>query len=151
MFFRSILTYQLDYTATHAQSSPYSDHCEPHAFSVVSLHCHILLSTFTTVYVPTQKINLFSSSFQHFKIERITRISKARLKIPVKNALIAYEFKFLLSATHVAAYSVSVEGTIFLRNVRHCNPGNSDNSPYLFLPSWGSVFRHRGFRWIRAP
>jgi hypothetical protein len=70
-----------------------------------------------------------------FKIELITRVSKARLKVPVTDALIAHEFQFLLFATHVGAYIVSVEGPMFLQNVRHCNPGNSDNSSYWFLPS----------------
>jgi hypothetical protein len=80
MFVRSILPCQLDYTATHAPPSPHSDHCGPHPFSAVCLHCHILLSNFATLYVATQNINVFSSSFQHFKTERITRAAKHGLK-----------------------------------------------------------------------
>ena len=138
------------HTPHATRHTPHATRHTPHACSVVCLHCHILLSTFTTVYVPTQNINLFSSSFRHFKIERITRVSKARREVPVKDALIAYEFHFLLFGTHVGAYSVSVEGPAFLRHVRHRNPGNSHSSPYWFLPSWGSVFRHRGFQWTSS-
>jgi hypothetical protein len=100
------------------------------------VHCHILLSTFTTVYVPTQNINLFSSSFQHFKIERITTVSKARLKVPVKDALIAYEFHsllfarmsvptvYLLKALRSFKTSGTVtQGTATIPHTDSCHPG----------------------------